>query len=236
MLGEFLEISLSTPDLLASVRFYEQLGFQQASVGDTWPHPYAVLSDGHLHLGLHRYTFTSPSLTFVLPELRAHLANLEADGVTLEFSKTSDAEFNEAGFFAPDTQMIALLEARTFSPRRQQADRAGACGYFSAYRLAVHDYPAAQRFWETLGFVVTAASETPPHCSLSTRGLNVTLWESPRPVPPALVFVHPGLEACAAQLDERGPAFTRARDLDGQAMLALTSPEGMRLLIRSEDF
>ena len=41
MLGRFLEISLHTPDIQASLEFYESLGFEQASVSETWPYPYA---------------------------------------------------------------------------------------------------------------------------------------------------------------------------------------------------
>ena len=39
----------------------------QAAVGETWPHPYAVVTDGHLFIGLHGATVPSPALTFVLP-------------------------------------------------------------------------------------------------------------------------------------------------------------------------
>ena len=53
MLGRFLEISLHTPDIQESLEFYESLGFAQASVGEIWPHPYAVVTDGRLFLGLH---------------------------------------------------------------------------------------------------------------------------------------------------------------------------------------
>mgnify|MGYP001765206220 CR=1 FL=1 len=37
VLGRFLEISLHTPDIQASLEFYESLGFEQASVSETWP-------------------------------------------------------------------------------------------------------------------------------------------------------------------------------------------------------
>ena len=69
MLGRFLEISVHTPDIQASLGFYESLGFRQTSVSETWPYPYAVVTDGRLFLGLHGAHIRSPALTFVLPQL-----------------------------------------------------------------------------------------------------------------------------------------------------------------------
>src|SRR5579875_2139452 len=53
-LGQFLELALPTHDIAASVQFYERLGFSQRLTGDAWPHPYGVLGDGRIHLGLHQ--------------------------------------------------------------------------------------------------------------------------------------------------------------------------------------
>ena len=69
MSARFLEIGLHAPDILASLDFYRRLGFTEASVGETWSHPYAAVSDGRIALGLHALDFASPSLTFVQPEL-----------------------------------------------------------------------------------------------------------------------------------------------------------------------
>ena len=55
MLGKFLEISIHAPDIKASYEFYEGLGFRSVDVGEIWSHPYAVLSDGAIFLGLHAY-------------------------------------------------------------------------------------------------------------------------------------------------------------------------------------
>src|SRR5882672_3074097 len=61
MFGRFLEISLNTSDIAASVQFYERLGFTQLTTGDTWPHPYGVLSDGRLGIALLEARTFSPA-------------------------------------------------------------------------------------------------------------------------------------------------------------------------------
>jgi catechol 2,3-dioxygenase-like lactoylglutathione lyase family enzyme len=90
MLGRFLEVSIHTPDVPASLEFYESLGFVQAAVGDTWSHAYAVVTDGRLHLGLHGHEFDSPALTWVRPDLAVHAAALESLGIEFAFAKLGD--------------------------------------------------------------------------------------------------------------------------------------------------
>ena len=90
MLGRFLEISVHAPDVRESLEFYQALGFEQATTSDSVSYPYAVVTDGRLFLGLHAAELPTPSLTFVMPELRKTFAqqpvadlqsNLDAAGV-----------------------------------------------------------------------------------------------------------------------------------------------------------
>lgn len=231
MLGEFLEVSLSTPDILASVEFYHKLGFSPASTGETWKHPYAVMTDGRLYLGLHKYEFDSPALTFVLPELRRHLEGFEQLGIEFEFSKIGLDEFNEVGFLDPDGQMITLLEARTYSPVHAGHINPSLCGYFLEYRLGVRDRAASVRFWEALGFVMTGEQDEPvPYAQASRNRINLGLLQARRSSEPALLFANSDLDL-AAQLFE-------ARGLDVKQTpegLQLQAPEGTLLLLKPED-
>ncbi len=232
MLGSFLEISIHTKEILASLDFYTRLGFERAPVNDIWPHPYIVLTDGNIYLGLHQYDFPSPSLTFVQPELRRQLPEFEALGIQFEFVKLGDDIFNEAGFYDPNRQMVTLLEARTYSPVPAHRTET-ACGYFDEYRADAGDLPASCRFWEQLGLIrsetETAAAD---HARLSTGGLNLCLCRQQSPYGPQLVFVHPRPRQLAEQLEGRG--ITCRPSGSGRAGdMRLASPEGIQLLIRS---
>ncbi len=116
MLGRFLEVSVHAPDVQASLEFYESLGFVSAPVGDTRPHPYAVITDGRLFLGLHGEEFDSPTLTWVHPGLALHAPALEALGLEFAFARLGEEAFHELGFVDPSGQMVTIVEARTFSP------------------------------------------------------------------------------------------------------------------------
>jgi catechol 2,3-dioxygenase-like lactoylglutathione lyase family enzyme len=95
MFGRFLEVSLATPDIGASVSFYERLGFRQLTTGDTWRHPYGVLSDGRLCIGLHQRPGPVPLLSFVRPELATHVHEMRAAGLEPNYTRLGDEDFHE---------------------------------------------------------------------------------------------------------------------------------------------
>ena len=52
--GSFHEFSVAVHDVRSAVDFYERLGFSQATTTDTFAHPYGVLTDARLFIGLHQ--------------------------------------------------------------------------------------------------------------------------------------------------------------------------------------
>lgn len=235
MLGEFLEISVSTAEILESVEFFQRLGFQHAPVGETWSHPYAVMTDGRVAIGLHQYGFPSPALTFVLPELSSKLCAFEQAGIEFAFCKLAPDEFNEAGFTDPDGQMITLLEARTYSPLPPGA-AASLCGYFLEYRIAVSDCQTSRQFWESIGMVTARLdADNGNYVQLARSGLNIGLQHQPRQRIPQLVFVLEQLQALPPLLEARGIPHRHARDYDGAQLIEIGVPDGMQLLVRDRE-
>src|SRR5262245_22764275 len=131
MLGRFHEVSIATADIRESVEFYERLGFSQAQTTDAWSHPYGVLTDGRIFIGLHQRRFAAPALTFVHAGIADFAAELEGRGLALDFSRTGDESFNELGFHDPFGHNVLVLEARTYSPVLRAAQETSLCGYFT---------------------------------------------------------------------------------------------------------
>lgn len=237
MLGRFLEVSVHAPEILESLAFYERLGFTQATAGDVWKHPYAVVTDGRVFIGLHAYEFDSPALTFVQPDLMRHVEELEAGGIEMAFRKVGTDVFNEAGFTDPGGQMIAVLEARTFSPPERRAHETSRLGWFEEVALPVADLAGAAAFWERLGFVAAEEAEEPfPRIGLTSDSLNVALVQSGAIPRPALVFTSEDMLARIAALREAGIEFSRRlpRALDPHRSALLQAPEGTLLLLVPE--
>jgi catechol 2,3-dioxygenase-like lactoylglutathione lyase family enzyme len=231
--GRFLEVSLNTDDIAASVQFYERLGFTQLTTGDTWTHPYGVLSDGRLCIGLHQRRGSSPLLSFVRPELAGHLPALRAAGFEPHYTRFGDSDFHELQLHDPTGQGIALLEARTFSPARH-AQASSLCGWFSSYSMPAIDTEAAQAFWEHAGFVALELPDEPlMQLALTSDTLTLTLHRPRVLESPLLVFTDPqmsGRIARLADMDIQGSGDL-PRGLDRQSNALLESPEGTQLLL-----
>ena len=235
LLGRFHEISITTRDIRASVEFYETLGFRHCRTGDTWPHPYGVLTDGRVILGLHQYRFPSPSVTAVRPGIAAAIPEFERLGIAMAFARTGADCFNEIGFRDPAGQMITVLEARTWFPDAlTEGSGASLCGWFEAFSMPATDFAAISAFWEQLGFVAMEERETPwLHQPLTSDGLEIALHRPRTLDRPMLVFSADDMPARLARIRDLGIAAAEElpRGLDASRSMLIESPEGTPLLL-----
>ena len=234
MLGPFHEISLETADIRASVEFYEQLGFSQATTADTWSHPYGVLTDGRLFLGLHQRRAPSPAMTFVHPGVAELVPQLEARGIALTRCEIDPEVFNQISFSDPFGQAISVLEARTYSPVTRRPADMSLCGYFEEVSLPVANFDTAKTFWEPLGFVATDEEDVPyVHLPLTSDHINIA-FHRPRTLDrPMLVFSDADMTSRIARLRESNFRFSEElpRGLDSNQNALLESPEGTPILL-----
>jgi hypothetical protein len=221
------------------VEFYEQLGFCQATTTDTWTHPYGVLTDGRLFLGLHQRRFTSPRLTFVHPGVASLVPTFETRGIALTQCRVEPEVFNEIGFRDPFGQPVAVLEARTYSPVAASSPlKMSLCGYFDELSMPVANFEEAKEFWEPLGFVATDEVDDPYlRLPLTSDRLNIA-FHRPRTLDrPMLVFSDPNMAERIARLRDLGVSFIDElpRGLSATDNALIESPEGTTLLLlRSE--
>jgi len=234
VLGRFLEFSLSTPDIQASLEFYTKLGFSQAEVGEAWSHPYAVVTDGRICLGLHQQSIPAPSMTFVKPGLLKHLEVLEQQGVETEFRRLGDDVFNEVGWFDPSGQLIRLIEARTFSPSKRAGTDTSRCGYFQEIALPAPDIDASKAYWEQFGFVgLDETSDRLPHVSCTSDYIDLGLYDPAHLRRSTLRFEVDDVGGTLARLAEVGisPAGEIPPPLRHVPAAVLVAPEGTPILL-----
>lgn len=239
MLGRFLEIGIRTDAIQESLRFYEALGFVQATVGESWAHPYAVMTDGRLFLGLHAAPIDAPVLTFVLPQLAHGIRRLEDLGIGFDERHLGADVFNRATFRDPGGHAVSLLEARTFSPPQLEGTIASTCGYFAELGLPAREPTELRMFWEQLGFVAMQEQQQPfARTTLTSDLLNIALYRTRAFRQPLLTFEAQDMGERIARL--RGRGFSVCDDmpdsLDASVNGVLFAPEGTRLLLlQSED-
>lgn len=234
MLGKFLELSLVTPDIRASLDFYVSLGFSEADVGEAWSHPYAVVTDGRLCLGLHQSDSFVPSVTFVRAGLLKHLDGLEQLGLAFEFRHLAGDVFNEVGWLDPSGHMLRMVEARTFSPSKRRATERSLCGYFSEIGLPTPNREAAKQHWERLGFIGMDEPDAPlPHVSCTSDSINIGLYDPAHVREPTLCFEVDDVKGALAKAAAAGvtPETRVPAPLRYHPAALLTAPEGTRVLL-----
>lgn len=232
--GRFHELSLATDDIRASVEFYERLGFSQTVTADTYAHPYGVLTDGRVHIGLHQRRGVSPTLTFVRPGIAACLAEFAALGIELTLCRTGEDVFNEIGFAGPHGESVRVIEARTYSPAARSSAEVSLCGDFAQLSLPATDFAAARTFWEPLGFVASDEVAAPyEHLPLTSDHLDLAFHRPRTCDAPLLVF----RAADMAQRIERLRTLGVAEEAPPRGIARgtlLASPEGTLLLLLSD--
>jgi hypothetical protein len=231
--GTFHEFSVAVEDVRGGVEFYERLGFTQATTTDAFTHPYGVLTDARLYIGLHQRSGPSPTLTFVRPGIAASLAAFATAGIHLSRCRTGEEVFNEIAFSDPFGHEVAVLEARTYSPVARDATETSLCGDFAEVSLPVRDFAAAQAFWEPLGFVAAEEAQVPyPHLTLTSDHLDLAFHAPEVCARPMLVFRAADMGARVERLRTLGFTPGPAAQVGaGGGSAVLEAPGGTPLLL-----
>ncbi len=234
-IGKFLEVSVRTPDILDSLKFYKTLGFAELSASDVWPHRYAVVSDGVLNIGLHDREFDAPALTFVQPELAKHARSMSDHGFDFTLMRLHEDVFNELHLKDHDGHAIMMLEARTFSGGDED-DNDSACGTWFELTLPVRDAMHAARFWAPIAPVVLDMREEPTmHMRFDAGGIALGLSESIALEGPSLCFKCHDRAAIREICDRHGFTTKKFPGFEG-AFRSIEAPEGTCLYLFEEDF
>lgn len=227
MVGQFLEFSVAAQPLATSFEFYQSLGFTSLPVGDTLPHPYLVLFDGQVAIGLHDREQPDLLLTFVRPNVRDYLRALRHVGVAPDYTHLAADVFHRIGFRDPTEQRLELIEARTFPPGDWNRQNVSACGRFIEYSLPTAALEATSAFWQSLGFAPKESGTAPhPWQRLEGHGLVIGLHQAH--FKPGLAFRAPHLDARLEYLHAKGITTRSGNPLatPEQQAATLTTPEG----------
>lgn len=235
MLGRFLEFSVHTPDIIDSLGFYKLLGFRELESSDVWPHKYAVVSDGAICIGLHDAEFDSPALTFVHQDLAREALSMSDHGFDFEFMKLDEDVFNEVKFSDRDGHVVAMIEARTFSPPDEMMNDS-ICGGFFELTLPSRDTLRAGRFWAPLAPELLRMREEPTtHMRFNAAGVPLGLSESIALSTPSLAFHCYDKDAVWIAMAQHGFPHKEFPGFEG-AFMSITAPEGTELFLFDEDF
>lgn len=147
----FLELSIPTPDIAASLDFYLGLGFSELATTDARDYPYVVVTDSRIAIGLHARELPGPALSFVQPDVATWARQLEAAGFDLEQQRLGLDEFHEFTLAGPDGHRVTVVEAATFSAPQIQTLPAPVTGPSAHIELGCGDLNEGAEFWRLAG-------------------------------------------------------------------------------------
>jgi catechol 2,3-dioxygenase-like lactoylglutathione lyase family enzyme len=234
VLGKFHEISIETANIAESVAYYERLGFSHCGTTDTWQHPYGVMTDGRLYLGLHQFKFPSPTLSYVHTGVAEHAHVIEKLGIDIAWKRVSDEAFNEFGFLDPSGQTVRLQEAPTHFASDRNRGETSLCGDFAEFSLPSSDFEPMRAFWEPLGFVALGETDAPyVRMSMTSDHIDLAVHRPRTLDQPMLVFAAPDMGERIERLRSLDVAMSDElpRGLDPRSAALLRAPEGTALLL-----
>jgi catechol 2,3-dioxygenase-like lactoylglutathione lyase family enzyme len=187
-LGKVTAITISSPDLEASLKFYEKLGFKEVARMDV-PVPWIHISDGALLIMIRKDNQPYIALTYYTENIGSVAAELEAGGIEFK-EKPGSADYVKRYIIkSPDGTSISLV----YVPNNNFEQPPGptmltmpqedymkpdtyvnkSIGMWGEFAESVKDLEASLKFWEKLGFVALSKYEQPQPWAILTDGIAI---------------------------------------------------------------
>ncbi len=245
-LGDVACVYATTGNLDSSVTVYEKLGFPKIA-SNTFPVPWAQVSDGSLLIMLRQDAKPYIGLTYYSSTVETIAAELEKEGIVF-LSKPKDGDLlKRYSFKSPDGFTITLTEnlggfqqptGKTLLTMQQsdymQVDKYPnkQCGVFGEFAHPVINLAASVEFWKKLGFKSTGELKEPyPHAILSDGLMIIGLHQTDHFDYPAVTYFGLNTAKRVDQLKENG--LKNFTEIAGKGNVSLKTWEGQHFFIFS---
>jgi predicted lactoylglutathione lyase len=245
-LGEVACVYVTTTDLDSSVAVYEKLGFPKIN-SNTFPAPWAQVSDGSLLIMMRKDATPYIGLTYYVTEIEKVVEQLEKDGIVFVSKPKESDPIKRYYFKSPDgfTIMLASNLGAFEQPTgatlltMKQSDFTTAekypnkqCGAFGEFAHPVTDLKTSIAFWKKLGFKTSAEMKEPyPHAILSDGLMIIGLHQTKHFDYPAVTYFGMNVEKRVQQLKDSG--LKNFSEVTGKNNVSLKTWEGQRFFIFS---
>lgn len=237
ILGDISAITITSPDLNASLAFYQRLGFKEVMRSDV-PFPLIQVSDGALLIMLRKDPTPYISLTYYVKNLAAVVKEMEQKGITFSRKPKDKGMIKRYIFQSPDGLNIALV---TFVPGMVAPSGAGmltmpqqdmfdpekyvnkAAGMYGELAHPVADLDKSLAFWASLGFTFVSRQSMPYPWAIISDGLSVVgLHQTTDFSYPALTFFAADMRSKIDKLKAQGLTNYKEK---GAGNIVLVTPE-----------
>ncbi|MEO6613502.1 MAG: VOC family protein [Chitinophagaceae bacterium] len=218
-LGEVACVYITSPDLDSSVAFYEKLDFKKTG-SNTFPVPWAQVSDGSLLIMMRKDGSPYIGLTYYVTDIEKTAGELEKEGIVFTqqpkpgdpikryYFKSPDGfnimlASNLGGFVQPTgISMLNMKQEDYASPEKYPNKQ---CGVFGEFCHPVTNLATSLVFWKKIGFTVKYETAMPyPHAILSDGLMIIGLHQTGHFNFPAITYFSPDAGKKVQQLKEKG--------------------------------
>lgn len=245
-LGEVASVYVTTPDLDSSVAVYEKLGFHKTG-SNTFPVPWAQVSDGSLLIMMRKDAVPYIGLTYYVTEAEKTAAQLEKDSIVF-YQKPKEGDpikryyfkspdglnimlaSNLGGFQQPKGMTMVDMKPEDFMNSEKYPNKD--CGVFGEFCHPVANLAASLTFWKKIGFTVKYETAAPyPHAILTDGLMIIGLHQTKHFDYPAITYFGLNAEKRIRQLKEKG--LTNFTEVDGKNNQVLITWEKQHFFIFS---
>jgi hypothetical protein len=245
-LGDVATVYITTSNLDSSVALYEKLGFSKIG-SNTYPVPWAQVSDGSLLITMRKDDTRYIGLTYYAADVDKIAADLEKEGITFNQKPKEGDPLKRYRFKSPDGFDIVIsnnlggfeqpkgitminMKPADFNSADKYPNKQ--CGVFGEFAQPVKDLARSLEFWKKLGFKSNAEMKEPyPHSILSDGLMIIGLHQTDHFNYPAITYFGLNTEKRVQQLKEKG--LTAFDEMQGKNNVVLKTWEGQHFFIFS---
>ncbi len=245
-LGEVACVYLTSPDLDSSMAGYGKLGFQKVA-SNTFPVPWAQVSDGSLLIMIRKDSTPYIGLTYYADDVEKLVSQLEKDSIVFAqkpkegdpikryYIKSPDGfnivmSNNLGGFEQPAGITLLNMKPEDFQSADKYPNKQ--CGVFGEFCHPVTDLNKSITFWKKLGFSMKSQMTMPyPYAILSDGLMIIGLHQTDHFTYPAVTYFGLNTEERVGLLKEKG--LQKFSELAGKKNVSLTTWEGQHIFLFS---
>lgn len=240
--GNVAAITITSPDLAQSLKFYQQLGFREIH-HSAFPYSWIQITDGALLIMLRLNSTPYIGLTYYSTDIDRVVPELKEKGVAISETPAPEKRAKRYEMQSPDGHNITLLtHVDGFAqpagatllqmPKQDYMDpdkyENKTCGIFGELAYPVADLDASIAFWDKLGLVVISRFTSPhPWAILSDGMAAVGLHQTTNFTQPTITYFAKDMKEKIEKLQSTG--IKEIRTAKGQSSVTLTTPEHQRI-------
>lgn len=241
ILGEVTAITLTSPDLENSLKFYEKLGFREVMRMD-FPFPWIQVSDGALLMMLRKGDVPYIALTYYVKDIDKSVKLVQDAGIEFaEIPKASDMLKRYLfrtpegvnitlinifdGFMQPPGPTMLTMAPQDYTNPEKYTNKV--CGMFGEFAMPVKDLDASILFWEKLGFKALSKMTSHYPWAIVSDGLAIVgLHQTGNFTDPTITYFASDMKAKIEKLKQDG--LDNYKEMN-PGSIVVTTPEKQKI-------